>query len=201
MLLVGLTGGIGSGKSTVAGMLARRGAVTLDADAFAREAVAPGTPGYGAVVERFGAGVVAPDGGLDRRALADIVFADERARRDLEGIVHPDVGRRLAEAIAANGDAEVVVLESPLLVETGRAKGVDVLVVVAASDGARTSRLRTERGMTPDEVVARFAAQAAPADAIGVADVVLDNDGSMDELEAQVDRLWEQLVARARLRR
>jgi dephospho-CoA kinase len=197
MLLVGLTGGIGSGKSTVARMLAGRGAVVLDADSFARDAVAPGTRGFRAVAERF-PGAIAPEGGLDRRALAEIVFGDEVARRDLEGIVHPAVRRSIAESIAANADADVIVVESPLLVEVGNADDVDVVVVVTASDDARISRLQRERGMTPDDVRARFLAQGPVADKVAVADVVLDNDGSVDELRAQVDRLWEALVARAR---
>jgi len=148
MLLVGLTGGIGSGKSTVARMLEARGAVVFDADILAREAVAPGTPGHDAVVARFGADVLAPGGEVDREALAAIVFADPAARRDLEAIVHPEVRRLFAEGCEAHRDTEaVVVFSAPLLVETGMHSAFDVLVVVSAPVQTQVERLLRDRGM------------------------------------------------------
>ncbi|MBI2238345.1 MAG: dephospho-CoA kinase, partial [Actinobacteria bacterium] len=147
MLLVGLTGGIGSGKSTVARMLEARGAVLFDADRLAREAVEPGTPGYAAVVERFGRGILTADGAVDRAALADVVFADRAARRDLEAIVHPEVRRLFLEGLAPYQDTEeVVVFDSPLLVETGQHRGFDVLIVVSAPVEAQVARMVADRG-------------------------------------------------------
>lgn len=197
MLLVGLTGGIGSGKSTVARMLASRGAVVLDSDVLARDVVEPGTRGFVAVLERFGQGVVAPDGTLDRGALASIVFADDRARADLEAIVHPEVERRIAEAIAAHAQTdEVIVVDSPLLIETGAHEGFPVMVVVAASTDARLARL-VARGMAESDARARMNAQMPLEDKAPLADVLLDNDGTTADLERQVDRLWADLRERA----
>jgi dephospho-CoA kinase len=201
MLLVGLTGGIGSGKSTVARMLAARGAVVLDADAFARDAVAAGTPGFRAVVERFGAEVVGPQGELDRGALASIVFADDEARRDLEAIVHPEVRRRLLRAIEAHADADdILVIDSPLLVEAGQGGSVQLLVVVTAPEEAQLDRLATGRGMSERDVRARMAAQMPLEEKAAKADVVLDNGGDLLDLERQVERLWRDLEARVRAR-
>jgi dephospho-CoA kinase len=201
MLLVGLTGGIGSGKSTVARMLAARGAVVLDADAFARDAVAAGTPGFRAVVERFGANVVGPQGELDRAALASIVFADDEARRDLEAIVHPEVRRRLLRAIEAHADADdILVIDSPLLVEAGQGGSVQLLVVVTAPEEAQLDRLATGRGMSERDVRARMAAQMPLEEKAAKADVVLDNGGDLLDLERQVERLWRDLEARVRAR-
>ena len=178
-------------------MLAKRGAVVLDADAFAREAVAPGTPALAQVVDRFGPEVLTPDGQLDRRALASIVFSDEVARRDLEAIVHPYVKRRTSEGIAANADAgEVVVIVSPLLIEMGTNEVCDVVVVVTASKPVQIARL-TALGMQEEDIEARIAAQAAPSDRAAAADVLLENEGTLDELEAEVDRLWTDLRTRA----
>ena len=161
MLLVGLTGGIGSGKSTVARMLEKRGAVVFDADVLAREVVEPGTPGHQAVVERFGANVLAPGGELDREALASIVFADPSARRDLEAIVHPEVRRRFAEGSEEYRDTDrVVVFSAPLLVETGMHTAFDVLLVVAAPVENQIERLMRERGMSEATIRARIDAQA-----------------------------------------
>jgi dephospho-CoA kinase len=194
MLTVGLTGGIGSGKSTVARMLEARGAVVVDADALAREAVEHGTPGFEAVLRRFGDAVRADDGSLDRQALAEVVFADPDARRDLEAIVHPQVRRRIAETIASHvGTDDVVVVESPLLVETGSDGDWTVLVVVAASPETQVFRL-VARGMPEDDALARMAAQMPLEDKAAVADVVIDNEGSLEELRAQVDRLWDRLA-------
>jgi dephospho-CoA kinase len=197
MLLVGLTGGIGSGKSTVARLLAERGAAVLDADSFAREAVQAGSPGFDAVVARFGEGVIGPDGELDRAALAAIVFADEAARHDLEWIVHPEVRRRITEGISANaGTDTVVVLESPLLIETGADRDCDVVVVVAAPAEAQIDRL-IAAGMSEADARARMAAQSTLEQKAAQADVVLDNEGTLDELEAQMGSLWADLRARA----
>lgn len=198
MLLVGLTGGIGSGKSTVARMLEARGAVVFDADVLAREAVEPGTPGHAAVIERFGANVLAPGGELDREALASIVFADPAARRDLEAIVHPEVRRRFAEGSEAYRDTDrVVVFSAPLLVETGMHTAFDVLVVVSATADTQIGRLMRDRGMSEESVRSRIDAQATPEARAEVADVLVDNEGSVEELEAQVERLWADLSERA----
>ena len=198
MLLVGLTGGIGSGKSTVARLLEKRGAVVFDADVLAREVVEPGTPGHAAVIERFGANVLAPGGELDREALASIVFADPAARRDLEAIVHPEVRRRFAEGTEEYQDTErVVVFSAPLLVETGMHTAFDLLVVVSASTATQIDRLMRHRGMSEDTVRSRIAAQATPEARAEVADVLIDNEGSPEELEQQVERLWSELSERA----
>ena len=197
MLLVGLTGGIGSGKSTVARMLADRGAVVLDADVLAREAVEPGTAGFDAVLGRFGEAVRSTGGSLDRARLAAIVFADDDARRDLEAIVHPQVRSRIAEAVAAHADSDaVIVVDSPLLIETGGHGSFPVVVVVTAPDEARVARLAA-RGMREADVRARMAAQMPLEEKAAHADVLLDNAGSESELEAQVDRLWADLRERA----
>jgi len=194
VLLVGLTGGIGSGKSTVARMLEERGAVVFDADALAREAVAPGTRGHDAVVERFGANVLAPGGELDREALASIVFADPAARRDLESIVHPEVRRLFAQGCEAyQGSDRVVVFSAPLLVETGMHTAFEVLVVVSAPVHTQVERLLRDRGMSEEQVRARIAAQAPLEEKAAVADVLVDNDGTLDDLRVRVDRLWNDL--------
>jgi dephospho-CoA kinase len=198
MLLVGLTGGIGSGKSTVARMLEERGAVVFDADVLARAAVEPGSPGHDAVVDRFGADVLAPGGELDREALAAIVFADPAARRDLEQIVHPEVRRLFAEGCEEYRDTDaVVVLAAPLLVETGMHTAFDVLVVVSTPVEAQVERLLHERGMSEEQVRARIDAQAPLEEKAAVADVILDNEGTVEQLEAQVDRVWSDLRTRA----
>lgn len=198
MLLVGLTGGIGSGKSTVAHLLELRGAVVFDADALARKAVEPGTRGHDEVVERFGANVLAPGGALDREALASIVFADPAARRDLEAIVHPEVRRLFAEGCEAYRDTDrVVVFSAPLLVETGMHTAFEVLVLVSTSVETQIERLLRDRAMSEDQVRARIDAQAPLEEKAAIADVILDNEGDLDELEAQVDSLWNELRTRA----
>ena len=198
MLLVGLTGGIGSGKSTVACMLEERGAVVFDADVLARAVVEPGTPGHAAVTERFGANVLAPGGELDREALASIVFADPAARRDLEAIVHPEVRRLFAEGSEVYRETDrVVVFSAPLLVETGMHTAFDVLVVVSATTATQVERLMRERGMSEAAILARIDAQAPLEDKAEVADFLVDNEGTPDELEQQIDRLWSDLSARA----
>ena len=197
MLLVGLTGGIGSGKSTVARLLGERGAVVFDADLLAREAVEPGTPGHAAVIERFGADVLAPGGALDREALASIVFADPSARRDLEQIVHPEVRRLFAEGSEAYRDSDrVVVFSAPLLVESGMYTAFEILVVVSATVATQIERLMRQRGMSEGSIRARIDAQAPLEDKAAVADFLVDNEGTLDELESQVERLWNDLSAR-----
>jgi dephospho-CoA kinase len=197
MLLVGLTGGIGSGKSTVARLLGERGAVVFDADLLAREAVEPGTPGHAAVIERFGADVLAPGGALDREALASIVFADPSARRDLEQIVHPEVRRLFAEGSEAYRDTDrVVVFSAPLLVESGMYTAFEILVVVSATVATQIERLMRQRGMSEASIRARIDAQAPLEDKAAVADFLVDNEGTLDELESQVERLWNDLSAR-----
>ena len=198
MLFVGLTGGIGSGKSTVARLLEKRGAVVFDADLLAREAVEPGTPGHAAVIERFGADVLAPGGELDREALASIVFADPAARRDLEQIVHPEVRRLFAEGSEAYRDTDrVVVFSAPLLVETGMHTAFEILVVVSATVATQIERLMRQRGMSEPSIRARIDAQAPLEDKAAAADFLVDNEGSLDELESQVEQLWNDLSARA----
>ena len=198
MLLVGLTGGIGSGKSTVAGMLEELGAVVFDADVLAREAVAPGTPGHDRVVERFGPNVLLPGGDLDRDALASIVFADPAARRDLEAIVHPEVRRLFAEGCERYDSTDaVIVFSAPLLVETGMHTAFDVLVVVSAPIEVQIERLMRERGMSEQAIRARIDAQLPLEAKAEAADVIVDNEGSLDDLRGQVERLWSDLRQRA----
>lgn len=195
MIRVGLTGGIGSGKSEVARLLAGLGAVVVDADALAREALAPGTPGLAAVVAEFGAGLLAADGSLDRAALGRVVFADPRRRAALEAIVHPYVARRSAELMAAAPPDAVVVYDVPLLVERGLQDDYDLVVVVDAAEDTRVRRLAEARGMPEADARSRMAAQATAAERREVADVVLDNDGDLAALEAQVQALWTRLHA------
>lgn len=198
MLLVGLTGGIGSGKSTVARLLAERGAVVIDADDLARQAVAPGTDGFDSVVRTFGRDILTTDGDLDRRRLGEVVFADVARRRELEAIVHPEVARLFVEAVDPHQETDdVVVYSIPLLVERGMADAFDVVVVVVADAEHRMERVVRDRGLDPDEVRARIAAQVTDDERSRVADVLLDNDGEPGELEGQVDRLWAHLAGRA----
>ena len=193
MLRIGLTGGIGSGKSTVSALLAARGAVIVDADRIAREVVEPGTPGLARIVEAFGEGVLAPDGSLDRAALAAVVFAEPEARRQLDGIVHPLVRARAAELAAAAPPDAVVVNDVPLLVETGQASSYDLVLVVEADPATRVSRL-VQRGLTAVDARARMEAQASDEERRAVADVVLDNSGTPEGLAEQVDRFWTERV-------
>jgi len=197
MQRIGLTGGIAAGKSVAARRFIELGAVVIDADALAREVVAPGTLGLEQVVETFGPDVVGPDGALDRPALAARVFADPEARRRLEALLHPQV-RRLAaerEAAAAARDADAVVVHDiPLLVETGQADTFGLVVVVDAPRELRVDRLVRGRGMARAEAQARVAAQADDSARLEVADVVLDGTGSDDDLRDQVDRLWARLA-------
>ena len=193
---VGLTGGIGSGKSEVARLLAAHGAVVVDSDLLAREAVAPGTPGLAAVVAEFGPGVVAPDGSLDRPALGRVVFADPSRRAVLEGIVHPYVRRRSAEIAAAAPQGAVVVHDVPLLVEAHLQDRYDVVVVVDVDEDTQVRRLTTVRGMSEEDARARIAAQAPRGSRLALADLVVRNDGSLDDLRRRVDALWAELSSR-----
>lgn len=198
MLSVGLTGGIGSGKSEVTRRLAARGATVIDSDLLAREVVAPGTPGLAAVVEWFGPGVLATDGRLDRAALAAIVFGDAEQREALNAIVHPLVRARSAELAAAAPPDAVVVHDVPLLVEAGLAGLFDVVVVVDVPEAVQLDRLVRQRGMTEPEARARIAAQASPEQRLAAADYVIDNSGDLHDLDREVGRLWVWLAARNR---
>lgn len=194
---MGLTGGIGSGKSAVSRLLARHGAVVVDADVIARDVVEPGTPGLAAVVAEFGAEVLRPDGTLDREALGRRVFADPAALARLNAIVHPLVGEEAARQLEAaeRAGAPVVVHDVPLLVENGLQDRYDDVVVVAASPQTQLDRLVRLRGMDEEAARARLAAQAPLADKLAVATYVIDNDGPLADLAPQVERVWQALVA------
>ncbi|MET9547886.1 dephospho-CoA kinase [Streptomyces sp. NPDC006627] len=198
MLKVGLTGGIGAGKSEVSRLFVSSGAVLIDADKIAREVVEPGTPGLAAVVEAFGREVLAPDGSLDRPRLGAIVFADAGKLAALNAIVHPLVGDRSAELErSAPGDA-VVVHDVPLLTENGLAPLYDVVVVVDASPETQLDRLVRLRGMSEDDARARMAAQATREKRLEIADIVIDNDGPLEGLQERVAEVWAELERRAR---
>ncbi len=198
MYRVGLTGGIGSGKSEVSRRLAGYGAVVIDADAVARQVVAPGTPGLAAVVAEFGTGILRPDGSLDRDRLGEIAFADPGTLARLNAIVHPLVARRMAELEEKAGPDAIVVHDVPLLAENGLASRYDAVVVVDAPDHARLERLTARRGMTAAQARARMAAQATRERRLACADLVVDNSGSLAELDRQVGDLWAELRRRAR---
>ncbi|MEV7118976.1 dephospho-CoA kinase [Kitasatospora griseola] len=197
MLRIGLTGGIGAGKSEVSRQLAALGAVIVDSDLIAREVVAPGTPGLAAVVAEFGPEVLLPDGALDRPALGRIVFGDPARLAALNAIVHPLVRARSAELEAAAGPDAIVVHDVPLLAENGLAPLYDQVVVIDVPDAERLRRLTALRGMPEDEARARMAAQATREDRLAVADLVLDNSGDLDALTARVRELWRQLAQRS----
>ncbi|MFI0349565.1 dephospho-CoA kinase [Actinomadura sp. 9N407] len=197
MLKVGLTGGIGSGKSEVSSLLQERGAVIIDADKIAREVVEPGTPGLAAVAAEFGDEVLLPDGGLDREKVGSIVFADRERLAALNAIVHPLVGARMQELMDAAAEDAVVVHDVPLLAENGLAEAYDVVVVVDTPLETQLDRLVARRGMTEQDARARISNQASREDRRAIADHVIDNSGSLDDLKAQVDTLWEALIHRA----
>lgn len=197
MLKVGLTGGIGSGKSEVSARLSGHGAVVIDADRIAREVVEPGTPGLAAVVREFGDGVLLPSGELDRAKVGSIVFNDADRLAALNAIVHPLVGERMQELMDAAPADAVVVYDVPLLVENGLTGMYDVVVVVDAPEEAQLDRLTSRRGMTEADARARMANQASRDERRAVADHVIDNSGDLGKLHAQVDALWETLTARA----
>lgn len=195
MLRIGLTGGIGAGKSTVAGMLAADGAVVIDADAIARGVLARGTPGLAAVVAAFGDGVLGPDGSLDRPALGRVVFADDDSRLRLEEITHPLIGEETGRQMAEAGPDAVVVHDVPLLVEKGLAPAYDAVVVVEAPDELRLARLEA-RGLPRDDALGRMRAQASSEQRAAVASYVIVNDSDEDGLRARVDEVWVDLMAR-----
>lgn len=199
MLRVGLTGGIGAGKSEVSRRLAAQGAVVIDADQIAREVVAPGTDGYAAVVEAFGSDVLGPDGALDRTRLGDVVFADKQKLTVLNSIVHPRVGTRMRELEEAAGSGSVVVHDVPLIAENGLADAYDLVVVVDARPRVQLDRLVKHRGMSREQAQARMAAQASREQRLAIADIVVDNSGSLAELDRQVGELWSELRRRALL--
>ncbi len=199
-MLIGLTGGIGSGKSTVARLLAARGAVVVDADELARAVVEPGTPALAAIVDRFGVGVLRVDGSLDRSALAAIVFSDEPARRDLEAITHPAIGDEFRRRVGELPAESIVVYDVPLLSESSRHTPgrFDAVVVVEAPVELRLDRLE-QRGMGRDDARARIASQDSDEVRRRIATHVVHNGGDLGDLEAQVEALWAQLGSRAPL--
>jgi len=195
VLVLGLTGGIGSGKSTVSALLEAKGAVIIDADRVVRELQQPGEPVFEAMVEAFGDGIVATDGTLDRQAVADLVFGDDEKLATLNGIVHPAVGVRMAEQMAALADTdEVVILDVPLLVEKGGYDTAGTIVVDVDPDLA-VHRLVEHRGFTADDARARMARQSSREDRLAKADVVIDNSGAVEDLAPQVDDLWARIEA------
>lgn len=199
MRIIGLTGGIAAGKSTVSRRWAEHGAVVVDADRLARDAVAPGSPGLAQVVQRFGPGVIAADGSLDRPALGAVVFADPAARRDLEAITHPEVWRLAQQAFDAAEAADpgaVVVYDVPLLAEArgSRPLRFDAVVVVDAPAAQRIERLVAHRAMARDEAERRVASQASDADRLALADHVVDATGTLEATIRSADAVWEQLT-------
>ncbi|CAM5653036.1 dephospho-CoA kinase [Streptomyces spiroverticillatus] len=199
MLRVGLTGGIGAGKSEVSRLLASYGAVVVDADKIAREVVEPGTPGLDAVVAAFGKDILTPEGALDRPALGAIVFADPQQLKVLNAIVHPLVGARSAELEQAAAADAVVVHDVPLLTENALAPLYDLVVVVDASPETQLDRLVRLRGTSEEDARGRMAAQATREQRLAVADLVIDNDGPLEALEPQVRKVWQELRERAGL--
>lgn len=198
MLRVGLTGGIGAGKSEVSRRLVAYGAVLIDADAIAREVVAPGTAGLGEVAAAFGSETLRPDGALDRERLGEIVFADPAKLARLNGIVHPLVGKRMTELETSADPDAIVVHDVPLIAENGLASGYDVVVVVDAPPPLQLDRLVRLRGLSKEQAQARIAAQATREQRLAIADFVVDNSGSLAELDRQVGDLWAELRRRLR---
>ncbi len=199
MLRVGLTGGIGAGKSEVSRRLAGHGAILIDADAIARQVVAAGTPGLAAVIAAFGEQVLLPSGELDRERLGEIVFADRPALARLNAIVHPLVGERMAELERSAGPDAIVVHDVPLIAENNLGSGYDLVVVVDAPEQAQLARLTGRRGMTAEQAGARMAAQATRQQRLSIADMVIDNSGSLADLDARVREVWAELRRRAGL--
>jgi dephospho-CoA kinase len=201
MLRVGLTGGIGSGKSAVSGLLAAHGAVVLDGDKAARAVVEPGTPGLAQIAETFGPQVLRPDGSLDRAKLAGIVFSDETARAQLNAITHPLIHKHIqaaeAAAVKAGGPGTIVVHDIPLLAEGQRSSEFDAVIVVDVPPEVQVSRL-AGRGMPEDQARARMAAQATRDQRLAIADIVIDNSGTLEELDRRVAEVWADLLSRAK---
>ncbi|GAA3806828.1 dephospho-CoA kinase [Sphaerisporangium flaviroseum] len=193
MLKIGLTGGIGSGKSEVSRRLADHGAVVIDADKIAREVVEPGTSGLALIVDTFGSGVLRDDGSLNREKLGQIVFADQEKLGRLNAIVHPRVGERVAELQRDAPAGAIVVYDVPLLAENDLAPMYDVVIVVDASDEVRLSRLVELRGMSEQDAKARIRAQASREDRLKIADIVIPNEGPLDDLDARVAEVWTKL--------
>ena len=193
---MGLTGGVASGKSTVARILAELGAVVIDADALSREVVARGTPGLAQVVAEFGEHLLTPDGDLDRAALGRVVFADTERRKALEAIVHPLVFARYVELEEQTGPDDLVVHDIPLLAETGRAGEFEAVVVVDADPEEQVRRMVTDRGWTEDDARSRIAAQATREDRLALATHPITNTGTLDELRARVSEVHADLLAR-----
>jgi dephospho-CoA kinase len=200
VLKVGLTGGIGAGKSEVSKRLAAQGALVIDADLIAREVVAPGTDGLAEVVAAFGPAVLGPDGALDRVALGDIVFADKAKLATLNSIVHPRVGARMRELEESAGPGSVVVHDVPLIAENGLADAYDLVVVVDVPPRIQLDRLMRLRGMSREQAQARMAAQASREQRLSIAGIVVDNSGSLAELDRQVGELWSELRRRTHVR-
>jgi dephospho-CoA kinase len=193
---IGLTGGIGSGKSTVSALLAAKGAVIIDADAITREVQQPGTEVFLAMVERFGPGIVAADGALDRQAVADIVFNDPEALKALNDIVHPAVGAETTRRLLEHAETDhLVVLDIPLLVESAGKRPVAGVIVVDVDPEVAVRRLVSSRGMQEDDVRARMARQATREERLARADLVIDNSGTLEELEARITALWPEIEA------
>jgi dephospho-CoA kinase len=198
MQLIGLTGGIASGKSAVAARLAQHGAVVIDADVLAREVVEPGTLALARIAEEFGSEVIAADGSLDRAALGAVIFTSPEKRAALNAITHPAVGSRSHELFTAAAAADpkaIVVYDVPLLVDAGRADEFDMIVVVNASTETRVARMIEQRGMTRDEALHRINSQATDTERLAIADVVIDANGTLEETLQQADTLWERVSA------
>ncbi|WP_066362575.1 dephospho-CoA kinase [Herbidospora mongoliensis] len=192
---MGLTGGIGSGKSEVSRRLGERGAVVIDADKIAREVVEPGTEGLAEIVAAFGAEVLRPDGSLDREKLGSIVFSDAAKLTVLNGIVHPKVGVRVQELLDDVPPGGVVVYDVPLLAENKLAPTFDQVIVVDTDDEIRIRRLAESRGMSEADARARIAAQATREERLSIADTVIDNNGTVEDLDRQIDEVWARLTS------
>ncbi len=192
---IGLTGGIGSGKSEVSRRLAERGAVVIDADKIAREVVEPGTEGLAEIVAAFGDGVLRPDGSLDREKLGSIVFSDAAKLTILNGIVHPKVGTRVQQLLDETPADGVIVYDVPLLAENKLAPTFDQVIVVDTDDEIRIRRLGETRGMSESDARARIAAQASREERLSIADTVIDNNGTVEDLDRQIDEVWACLTS------
>lgn len=197
MLVAGLTGGIGSGKTTFAKLLGDLGAEVIDADELGRAALRTGEPAWHSVVDQFGDDILTPgDLAIDRKRLAAIVFNDRDKLAALNAIVHPVILAGIADTLdALAGTDEIVVIDAALIVELGLARGLDAIIVMTADEAKRSARLVKARGMSPDQVRARIASQAAEADLLGKADIVVPNDGDLDDLEKRATEVWERLCA------
>ncbi len=195
MIVVGLTGGIGSGKSTFAALLAERGAHVIDADLLGREAVRPGKPAWHSIVDQFGDEILSPGTmEIDRRHLAEIVFTDKGKLAALNAIVHPAIVKGIADGLERYVDTdEIVILDAALIVELGLQEALDHLIVVEASEALRRSRLIRDRGMTMDAITQRMGAQSPAEDLRSKADIVVVNNGSLEELASEADRVWKEL--------